>query len=246
MKFRYLGLAAIAAATIFGLASCKNEKPAVTTNTTEASNKSVDSDGTLSYSEYVAKNDGDEVCIDAYITGKQSWWNNMAVIYLADDNGAYFAYNLACTEEQYNTELKIGNNIKVSGEKTTYNGQVEVMNPTYVLLTGTKLYDAKTVTADKIGDYPSQKVKVENLTVVSFDTNAESVAAGNDLYYTVTDGTTNYQYAVESYLTNKETQTYKTVKDLKAGDVITVEGFVYYWYTAQIQTTAITVTQKAA
>jgi hypothetical protein len=52
---------------------------------------------------------------------------------------------------------------------------------------------------------------------------------GSDLYFSVTDGTNTYTFTVESYLCGKDTDVYKAVKALNVGDVINLEGFLY-WY----------------
>ncbi len=52
---------------------------------------------------------------------------------------------------------------------------------------------------------------------------------GDDLYFNVSvDGKT-YTFTVESYLCDKDTDVYKAVKELKIGDKIDMEGFLY-WY----------------
>ena len=38
--------------------------------------------------------EGTEVTIAGYVQAKQSWWDNKATVYLQDDNGAYFLYEL--------------------------------------------------------------------------------------------------------------------------------------------------------
>ena len=52
----------------------------------------------MSYAEYDAAAIDDEVVVEAYVQGKQSWWDNKATVYLQDEDGAYFLYELACTE----------------------------------------------------------------------------------------------------------------------------------------------------
>ena len=53
---------------------------------------------------------------------------------------------------------------------------------------------------------------------------------GDDLYFDVTDAAGNtYTFTVESYLCGKDTEVYKAVQNLKVGDKIDMEGFLY-WY----------------
>ena len=52
---------------------------------------------------------------------------------------------------------------------------------------------------------------------------------GEDIYVTLGYNGASYDFCVESYLTGSDTDVYKAVGELKTGDVIGVEGFVY-WY----------------
>ena len=51
----------------------------------------------MTHAEYVAAEDGANVTIEAFVQAKQGWWENKAVIYLQDENGGYFVYNLPIT-----------------------------------------------------------------------------------------------------------------------------------------------------
>ncbi len=62
------------------------------------------SEGVMTYEEYMAVPTGDEqqqVVIEAYVQAKQSWWENKATVYAQDKDGAYFLYDMACSEEDY-------------------------------------------------------------------------------------------------------------------------------------------------
>ena len=52
---------------------------------------------------------------------------------------------------------------------------------------------------------------------------------GNDLYFNVSKDGKTYTFTVESYLCDSSTAVYSAVKNLKVGDVIDMEGFLY-WY----------------
>ena len=64
---------------------------------------------------------------------------------------------------------------------------------------------------------------------------------GNDLYFNVTKDDKTYTFVVESYLTGTETDVYKAVKELKVGDVIDCEGFLYWYEGANPHITTVTV-----
>ena len=204
-------------------------------------------EGALSYDEYVAAKDGTEVTIAGYVQAKQSWWDNKATVYLQDKDGGYFLYELGCTEEQFNTDLAIGNHIKVTGIKGSWAGMVEILGQsagaeaTYEVLEGTKIYDSKaqdTLNNALLISLSTQKVSFADLTVLSVELPASE---GKDIYFDVTDGTTTLTFAVESYLTGASTDVYQTVLALKAGDKINCEGFMYVYNNAQLHTTSVTV-----
>ena len=203
-------------------------------------------EGALSYDEYVAAADGTEVTIAGYVQAKQSWWDNKATVYLQDNDGGYFLYELGCTEEQFNTDLAIGNHIKVTGVKGSWAGMVEILGQfagaeaTYEVLPDNKVYEAKvqeSLNNEALIALSTQKVSFTNLTVVSVELPASE---GKDIYFDVTDGTTTLTFAVESYLTDASTDVYKTVLTLKAGDKINCEGFMYVYNNAQLHTTSVT------
>ena len=52
---------------------------------------------------------------------------------------------------------------------------------------------------------------------------------GDDLYFNVSVNGQTYTFTVESYLCGPDTDIYKAVKDFHVGDVIDLEGFLY-WY----------------
>ena len=52
---------------------------------------------------------------------------------------------------------------------------------------------------------------------------------GDDLYFNVSLNGTTYSFTVESYLCDNTTDVYTAVKNLQVGDIIDMEGFLY-WY----------------
>ena len=52
---------------------------------------------------------------------------------------------------------------------------------------------------------------------------------GDDLYFNVSLNGATYTFTVESYLCDNTTDVYQAVKNLKVGDKIDMEGFLY-WY----------------
>jgi len=67
----------------------------------------------------------------------------------------------------------------------------------------------------------------------------------DDLYFKVSlDGKT-YEFCVEYYLCNEETEVYKAVEGLNVGDVVDLEGFLYWYEGPNPHITALSVVTPA-
>jgi hypothetical protein len=206
-----------------------------------AEGEDVKSEGVMTHAEYVAAELDTQVVVEAYVQAKQSWWDNKATVYAQDKDGAYFLYNMACTEEDY-AKLVPGAKIKVTGYKAEWAGEVEIIDATFELAEGSYVAEALDVTAllgtDELIAHQNEFVSFKGMTVepAGEDTDAAflynwdgSGEDGSDLYFNVSlDGTT-YTFTVESYLCDNTTDVYAAVKELKVGDKIDLEGFLY-WY----------------
>ena len=71
----------------------------------------------MTHEEYAAAEMDSEVTIEAYVQGKQSWWADKAKIYLQDEDGAYFLYEITISEEDY-ALLVPRTKLRVTGYKT--------------------------------------------------------------------------------------------------------------------------------
>ena len=65
-----------------------------------------------------------------YVQATQSWWDNKITVYGADKDGAYFVYEMACSEADA-AKLTPGTKIKVTGTKTAWEGEVEIVSATF-------------------------------------------------------------------------------------------------------------------
>ncbi|MDR0818230.1 MAG: hypothetical protein LBN43_01495 [Oscillospiraceae bacterium] len=213
------------------------------------------SEGVMTYAEYDAAALDSEVVIETYVQAKQSWWEDKATVYTQDKDGAYFLYELACSEADY-AKLVKGTKIKVTGYKAEWSGEVEVIDATFEILDGSFVAAAKDVTSllgtDTLIDSQNEFVSFKGLTVEAAgkDESGADVAFlykydgagqdGDDLYFNVSlDGKT-YTFTVESYLCDKTTDVYAAVKNLKIGDKIDAEGFLYWYEGANPHITAVT------
>ena len=201
---------------------------------------SAKSEGVMTYAEYEAAEMDADVVIEAYVQAKQSWWDNKATVYLQDPDGAYFAYEMACSEEDY-AKLVVGTKIKVTGYKGAWAGEVEIMDGSFEIMEGTWVAEALDVTAllgtDELIKHQNKFVKFENLTIEAIEyRNGEP---GDDIYVTVSKDGASYSFCVERYLTGPETDVYKAFADLAAGDVVDIEGFLYWYEGVNTHITAV-------
>lgn len=189
----------------------------------------------MTHAEYLAAAEDDAVEIECYVQATQSWWDNKIVIYAQDKEGGYFAYNVACTEEE-STKLVPGTKINIKGYKTFYKGMPEVAEgATFTVVEGADTYKAEAVdmTAllgkQELVNKAGMLAAFKGLTVESHS--YQNDTPGKDIYLQLKLGDASYQFCVESYLTGADTDVYKAVEALQAGDVVDIEGFVY-WYDA--------------
>ena len=186
--------------------------------------------GVLSYEEYAAAKLNQHVKIEAYVQATQSWWDNKITVYAADEDGAYFIYELACSEDDA-AKMIPGAKILVDGYKGEWAGEIEIMDATFTFVEGEPyVAEAKDLTeylgTDELIDYQNQLGIFAGLTVVEITFKNEG---GDDIYVKLSKDGKEYSFCVERYLTGPETEVYQTVSALKVGDVVDITGFLY-WY----------------
>ena len=226
----------------------------------EAESASEDVLSVMTYEEFIAAPVDTQVMVETYVQAKQAWWENKATLYTQDEDGAYFIYNAECSEEDY-AALVEGQKIVVTGYKAEWAGEVEIVDATFEIVDGNYIAEAVDVSAllgkDELADSMNQKVAFKGLTVEavgSAESGAEEAAdaafqynwdgsgqEGDDLYFNASyDGAT-YTFVVESYLCDSSSAVYKAVKELKVGDKVDLEGFLYWYEGAQPHITSVAV-----
>lgn len=271
---------ALCATMTFGLCACGNTNEAVVTDTevTEAVEETEEAEVTeaveeteevteepeettdaavMSYADYVAAELDSEVTVETYVQATQSWWDNKITVYSQDEDGAYFLYNMACSEEDA-AKLVPGTKIKVTGYKSEWSGEVEIVDATFEFVDGSYVAEPTDVTdiygTEDIDAQMNKLVSVKGLTVApSTDADGNEAAflynwdgsgeAGtdSDLYFNATLGDQTYTFTVEYYLCNEESDAYKAVTGLNIGDTIDIEGFLYWYEGAQPHVTSVNV-----
>ena len=220
----------------------------------------VKGEGVMTYKEYAAADLDTEVTVETYVQAKQSWWENKASIYTQDKDGGYFIYELPCTEEEYEA-LTVGTKIKVTGYKSEWSGEVEITEATYEVLEGEYVAEPLDVTdllgTDELVNHQNKFVSFKGMTVEpSTDADGNEAAflynwdgsgeEGNDLYFNVSVNGETYNFCVESYLCGADTDVYNAVEALQIGDVIDMEGFLYWYNGVNPHITSVTPAVESA
>ena len=203
------------------------------------------SEGVMTHDEYIAAELKSEVVIEAFVQGTQGWWEEEGqgkiTVYVQDKDGGYFAYELACSEAD-SKKLTPGTKLQIKGYKDAWAGEVEIVDGTFTIMDGTWVAEAADLTAllgtDEMIDHQNEKALFKGMTVVSMSYNNDT--QGQDIYLTLSKDGAEYTFCVETYLTSSDTEVYKAVEALQAGDVVDVEGFVYWYEGINTHITAVT------
>ncbi len=188
----------------------------------------------LTHDEYMAAELDTDVVIDVYVQATQSWWDNKITVYAADADGAYFIYEMTCSEEDAK-KLTPGTKIRVTGTKIAWEGEVEIASGSTFEFIGksddTFVSTPADLTSllgkDELIDHQNELALFKGMTVVKVE--YQNGAPGKDIYVTLEKDGKNYDFCVESYLTFPDSEVYLAAGALAAGDVVDIEGFVY-WY----------------
>lgn len=220
----------------------------------------IDESQAISYDEFMALEFDEPVIISTYVQAKQAWWDNKATLYTQTPEGAYFIYEMPMTEVEYEA-LVPGTKILVSGVKAEWSGEIEIQDAIYELGDSSDTYIAEPVDitemlgTDELIKHQNQYISVKDMKIMAADDAADNDAAfiynyngsgtdGDDLYFKVSKGGENdpiYTFTVESYLTGPGTDVYEAVKNLKIGDTVDMEGYLYWYEGANPHITSVTV-----
>ena len=247
----------LALTMVLALAACTSEPaPSESTPAPSESTPADETSKAMTYEEFMAAEADAEVTIESYVQATQGWWDNTIVIYLQGPDGAYFSYGTKCSEEDA-AKLVPGTKVRITGTKAVFNGEVEVMDGTFEFVEGADTYVAEAMDAtallgtEELEKHMNKKVSFKGMTVAA--ANDEGAAflykwdgsgkAGDDLYFNVSLGDKTYNFCVESYLTGDGTDVYEAVESWKVGDVVDLEGFLYWYNAAQPHITSVVAAQ---
>jgi len=187
--------------------------------------------GVMTHEEFIAAELDSLVVVETYVQGCQSWWNDTITVYCQSPDGGYFLYELACSERDA-AKLTPGTKIRVTGYKGEWAGELEIMDGTFEFVGGDRWiaepFDATALLGtEELITHMNERVIFRDMTVESID--FKNGEPGDDIYVTVSKDGRRYDFVVELYLTGPETEIYQTVSALRPGNVVDIEGFLY-WY----------------
>ena len=202
------------------------------------------------YADFLNAEVDTQITVDTFVQAKQSWWEGKGTFYTqaGEDrmDGAYFLYEMELSEDEYDA-LVPGTPIRVSGYKSEWSGEVELIDATWEILNReprvfdpidvTEVFENGDAVEDSLKEYGNYFVSFNGFTVEASDDAGSaylykwdgSGEKGDDLYFKVSKNGKTWQFTVESYLCGEDTDVYKAVEALNVGDVIDMEGFMY-WY----------------
>ena len=183
----------------------------------------------MTHEQYVAAEMQSQVVVETYVQAHQSWWDNKVTVYCQSPDGAYFLYELACTEADAE-KLVPGTKIRVTGNKGEWAGEVEIMDGTFEFVKGDSFIAQPLDVTDLLGtdaliDHQNELVSFTGMTVENIE--YKNGEPGDDIYVTLGHNGGSYSFCVEVYLTGTDSDVYTTVGQLNVGDTVNVEGFLY-------------------
>ena len=252
----------LAVVMVLSLAACGNtdapetSAPTTTAGTEASTDTTAAAADVMTHDEFVAAELETAVVVETYMQAVEGWWDGKVQLYTQNEEGAYYIFDLACTEDEAKKFVP-GTKIRVSGYKAEWSGEVEIIDATYEILEGSYIVEEATdvtelMGTDDLAAHMNELVAIKGLTVAaSKDANGNeaaylykwdgSGAQGDDVYFNVTLGEKTYTFTVNAYMigTGSDSDVYKAVEALKIGDKIDVEGFLYWYNDAQPHITSI-------
>ena len=229
---------------VLAVAGCTKpvETPDGSTNGTTAGTEP--KSDVMTHEEYMAAAKDAKVVVETYVQATQSWWDNKITAYCQSKDGAFFAYEMACSETDA-AKLVPGTKIKITGTKGEWSGEIEIMDGKFEFVEGGDTYIAEAFDAtallgtDDLIKHQNEKVAFKGMTVEKIE--YKNSEPGDDIYVTLGLNGKSYDFCVERYLTAPETDLYKSFATLEVGKTVDVEGFLYWYEGASPHITAITV-----
>jgi hypothetical protein len=206
-----------------------------------AANPVEESSDVMSHAQYAAAAEGSIVVIETYVQATESWWDGKVTVFAQSPDGAYYIYNMACSEADA-AKLVPGTKIRVTGWKSSWSGLVEIVDGSFTFMSGSSWIAepadfAALLAGKELESHMSERIDVTGATVLdkgngkacfygwdNYGTDGEC-----DLYFDLNINGTVCTFVVRRYLTAPGSEVYEAVKNLKVGDTVDIQGFLY-WY----------------
>ena len=229
------------------------EQPAVSTDQLNSADGQA-----MTFAEYLSAGYEQPVTVESYLQEKQTWSDGKTGIFLQDEEGAYYVYNLPCTMEEYR-DLNPGQRLRIRGYKTDFSGELQLTDASFSVLNGSYLADPYDVTeifgSDELYLYLNRRIRLTGLTVESmFDgtsafyygwDNTGNVEKESDLYFTASKSGETCTFLVKTQLRGTDSEAYRTVQNLRIGDTVNLEGILSWYNGPQPLVTSITVISRS-
>ena len=108
---------------------------------------------------------------------------------------------------------------------------------------------AEQLGTDALVDYQNRLVSLKGMTVEPYDEEGSAFqykdpdGKTDDLYFKVSKDGKTFEFCVEFYLCGNDTPVYKAVEALEVGQVVDLEGFLYWYEGANLHTTGLAVVE---
>lgn len=221
------------------------QEPAVTPSSRPDKKKNT----VMNYKEYMAAPMNQKVTIHSYVQAKEDLLededgNDTVTLYLQDKDGGYYVYEMPILEMDYDN-LKKGQEIYVTGTKTEWDGETEIIESSSYRI-GSGSWTAQPLHIDDIfsdvdalKEHMNQLVSLKDITVTDIQLPEQE---GGDINIICTKDDISIPVVIVSSLYDENSDEYTQAENLQAGDMIDVQGFLY-WYQQkpQIHTVSFTV-----
>lgn len=210
-----------------------------------------------SYEDLKDFKEGDVYNVKGVITDKSSTYDSsgkVKYLWLQNDDTGILAYNLTCSsKEKFDNELKIGNEIIVSGTVTRYNGQLEfnggctyqvvsttTQTPTYTDATEVFKNATDEKDTDSLDAYQNRLVEIKGVTLGQIN------EANHYYYFTIGNVTTYLRTSISYTMTENDNKT--LVAEWTQGYTANIKGLcVVYsgvYYIQPLDTNALEITAR--
>lgn len=197
------------------------------------------------------------VAVETYVQAVQEWWDDTVTVYAQSEDGGYFLRNMTCSQEEASL-LVPGARIQVTGVKAQWAGSDQIEHGTFTLLEGSYIAPALDVTSllgsDALYAHQNEKVSFTGLIVEPIGEAGEPFLYGwdgsgdpggdSDLYFRAAIGDISCLFVVPYYLCGPDSEAYQAVTALEVGDIVNLEGFLYWYDGPQPHINSVTVCGK--